>query len=529
MKTIRTLLTTLLLLAGTAHAGTEQPNIIFFLFDDFGWGQPQCYDSKSKLRTPNFDKLAAEGMRFTDAHSPSAVCTPTRYGVLTGRYPSRIGQFGVLGTTSPPIIPVTRPTVASVLRGRGYATACVGKWHLGMDWMGEAKPGIGSRMRNGPNALGFDYFCGYTHSGNIGMVIEQDQVITQVKDEENQPLMLRKGLEWIGKRDPGKPFFLYFPVCPPHYPVAPSPEAVGKSGAVDEAGKGLKGAHDPAKYPDWVFQGDAMLGGILRALDRLGLAGNTLIIVTGDNGAEHRAYAPLRESKRSIYEGGHRVPFVVRWPGKVKPGTTWNHPLCLTDLMATAAGITGATLPSNAGEDSFSFLPALLGESDGPTREATIHQSRGSDLAIRQGPWKLIFKKDGSRELYNLDADLSETRDVLAANAGVAAKLAALMQRYIDEGRSTPGTAQKNEFGLTLGARAKTKGNKKNKGDTDRKEDPPPMNRTQMLKSAGYTSGIFGMRQFGDGPDEALLKRMEVKSEHEPGNSKRKTRRKKAN
>ncbi len=460
------LLSSLFVSFGQLQAAESKPNIIFFLFDDLGWGQPQSYNPQSALRTPNLDKLASQGMRFTDAHTAAAVCTPTRYGVLTGRYPSRIGQFGVLGTWSEPIIPVSRPTVASVLKQQGYETACIGKWHLGLGWgSGEHKgpPRAGTEFANGPTKLGFDYFFGYTHAANIGTILEQDRVIIDVKKEEQQPLNLRKAVEWIEKRDPQKPFFLYFPVCPPHYPVAPAPEFIGKSGGVDVAGKDLKGQADPERYPDWLFQGDASLGEIMRVLESRGLANNTLLIASSDNGAEHRTYAPLRESKRSIYEGGHRVPFVARWPGKVKPGTTWNHPVCLTDLMATAADITGATLPPNAGEDSVSILPALLGKSDSPTREATVHQSAGGDLAIRQGPWKLIFKKDGSPELYNLESDLSETKDVLAANPAVVAKLTALMQRYIAEGRSTPGIAQKNDYDLSIGG-GETKGKRKKKG-----------------------------------------------------------------
>lgn len=437
-----TLRLSLILLAALAYfapcvnAAESKPNIIFVLFDDLGWGQPQSYNRESALRTPNLDKLASQGMRFTDAHTGAAVCTPTRYGVLTGRYPSRIGQFGVLGTWSPPIIPTSRATVASLLKQQGYDTACVGKWHLGLKWEKEGKgsPAIGTRFTEGPTQLGFDYFCGFTHAANINCVLEQDRVIADVKKEENQPLMVRKAVEWIEKRDPQKPFFLYFPMCPPHYPVAPAAEFLGKSGGVDLAGKGLKGQASPEQYPDWLFQGDAMLGEIMRVLDSRGLAENTLLIATSDNGAEHRSYAPLRESKRSIYEGGHRVPFVARWPGKVKSGSTWNHPVCLNDLMATAAEITGAKVPPSAGKDSVSLLPALLGKTDAPTREGTIHQSMGADLALRQGPWKLIFKKDGSRELYNLDSDLSETKDVLSANAQVATKLAALMQRYLTEG-----------------------------------------------------------------------------------------------
>lgn len=213
---------------------SEKPNIVFVLFDDMGWGQPQSYDPRSALRTPNFDRLVRQGMRFTDAHSASAVCTPTRYGVLTGRYPSRIGQFGVLTTFSKPIIPPTRLTVASLLKQHGYATAAIGKWHLGMDWV-EGKPGtekevpIGARMTGGPNALGFDYFYGFTHARNIGTIVEQDRVVKHVSEAENQPLMIRKAVEWLDQRKKDEPFFLYFPMCPPHEPVAPSPDYVGKA------------------------------------------------------------------------------------------------------------------------------------------------------------------------------------------------------------------------------------------------------------------------------------------------------------
>jgi arylsulfatase A-like enzyme len=229
---------------------------------------------------------------------------------------------------------------------------------------------------------------------------------------------------------------------------------LGKSGAQDVAKK------DP-KYGDWVFQGDAMLGEIMAALERNKLADNTLIIATADNGAEGRVYAPLRESKRSIYEGGHRVPFIARWPGKVKPGSVNDHTVCLNDLMATAAEIVGAKLPANAGEDSVSLLPELLGTAKGGVREATVHQSMSGDLAIRQGPWKLVFLKGGKRELYNLETDLSETKDVLAEKAEVADKLTALMQRTIAEGRSTAGEAQKNEFDLSITGDAKEKPKKK--------------------------------------------------------------------
>jgi arylsulfatase A-like enzyme len=449
-----------------------KPNIVFVLFDDMGWGQPQSYAGGSALRTPNLDRLAQQGMRFTDAHSAAAVCTPTRYGVLTGRYPSRIGQFGVLSTFSKPIIPTNRLTVASLLKRHGYATACLGKWHLGLNWV-DGRPGtetevpIGAKLTDGPNALGFDYFYGYTHARNIGTVIEQDRVVAQVHAVESQPLMIQKAVEWIdGRAKAREPFFLYFPMCPPHLPIVPAADFIGKSGAKDVV------RHDP-KYGDWLYQGDAMLGKILEALEKNHLADNTLVIAASDNGAEHRAYEPLRESKRSIYEGGHRVPFVVRWPGRVKPSSVNDHTICLNDLMATAAEIVGAKLPDSAGEDSVSLMSELLGTAKTAAREATVHQSAGGDLAIRQGPWKLIFLKNGKRELYNLQTDLSETNDVLSANTAVAAKLTALMQSYIERGRSTPGMVQKNDIDLSLsgGNARKMRKNKSKKAEIERERE----------------------------------------------------------
>ncbi|MEQ1859509.1 MAG: arylsulfatase [Chthoniobacteraceae bacterium] len=471
-KRIRTSALVAILLLGicgvVSAAGKDaprgRPNIIFVLFDDMGWAQPQSYKADSALRTPNLDRLAQQGMRFTDAHSAAAVCTPTRYGVLTGRYPSRIGQFGVLTTFSKPIIPESRMTVASLLKQNGYTTASIGKWHLGMNWV-DGKPGnekevpIGAKITDGPNAIGFDYFYGFTHARNIGTIIEQNRVVANVNAVENQPLMIKKAVEWIGQRRKDEPFFLYFPMCPPHEPLVPSPDYIGKSGAQDLVKKS-------AQYGDWLFQGDAMLGQLLEALDRHQLADNTLVIATSDNGAEQRTYEPLRESKRSIYEGGHRVPYVVRWPAKVKAGSVNDHTICLNDLLATAAEIVGAKLPANAGEDSVSLLGEFLGTAQTPAHEATVHQSSSGDLAIRQGPWKLVFLKSGRRELYNIDADLSEKKVVHAANHEVVAKLTTLMQGIIDRGRSAAGEAQKNDFALAL-PDGSGKAKRKKKADCD--------------------------------------------------------------
>ena len=303
-----------------AAGNAEKPNIVFVLFDDIGYGQPRSYREDSPFKTPNFDRLVREGMRFTDAHSAASNCTPTRYGLLTGRYPSRIGQFGVLKTYNPPIIPRERMTVASLLKQQGYHTACVGKWHLGLNWV-EGKPGtekkvpIGAKLNDGPWTIGFDYFCGFTHAGNIGTVIENDVVIANVERVENQPLMLEKALAYLERRSKeDQPFFLYFPMCPPHTPIVPAPEFIGRSGIEGKEGR----------YADWVLQGDDMLGRLLDALDRKGLSENTLVIATGDNGAAKRAYPPLRESKGSIYEGGHREPFVARlaWKSRRRLGVS---------------------------------------------------------------------------------------------------------------------------------------------------------------------------------------------------------------
>jgi arylsulfatase A-like enzyme len=449
----------LVALAGPMAGAVKRPNIVFVLFDDFGWGQPPSNRGDSPFKTPSFDGLAREGMRFTDAHSAAANCTPTRYGLLTGRYPSRIGQFGVLNTYSPPIIPGERLTVASFLKGQGYHTACIGKWHLGLNWTGDKKsrpdtPPVGARFEDGPNTLGFDYFYGFTHARNIGCILEQDAVVSHVERIRNQPLMIAKALDYIDERArSGKqPFFLYFPMCPPHNPIIPAPEFTGKGGLTGKEGK----------YADWVYQGDHMLGRILEALEKKGLAGNTLVIATGDNGAAKRPYPPLRAAKSSIYEGGHREPLAVRWPGRVKPGTVCRELVCLNDLFATCADILEEKLPPGAGEDSVSILPLLAGGSQ-PVREAAVHQASGG-LAIRQGPWKQIFHRDGRRELFNLGEDIGETRDLSASKSEVSAKLTALMQRYIDQGRSTPGPPRKNDFALELwGTTEERKENRKRK------------------------------------------------------------------
>ena len=449
MRLFYVFLATVLITAFSSQA-VEKPNILFVVFDDMGYGEPTSYRPESLFKTPNIDRMAKEGIRFTDAHASAASCTPTRYGFLTGRYPHRIGQFGVLSTFSPPLIPETRLTVASYLKQNGYATACIGKWHLGMNWgrpkiKGKDKPQkelkIGEKMTGGPNAIGFDYFYGFTHARNIQTIIEQDTVVKEVKPIENQPLMIAKAIDFLKERslNKEKPFFLYFPMCPPHKPVVPAPQYVGKGGKV---GKG--------SYSDWVYQGDDMLGQLLDTLESTGLADDTLVLVSADNGAAGRTYLPLRDNKGSIYEGGHREPFLARWPGRIKPGTTSDQIISITDIFATCASLLGKALPENAGEDSVSFLKCLYGQQKGPFREASVQQSGKKALAIRKGKWKLIVHGDNKRELFDLNADIGEKYNLIETNPEVATELALLLQSYLDKGRSTPGKAQPLEYKISL-------------------------------------------------------------------------------
>ena len=441
-----------ILLPLSVWAETSKPNVVFVLFDDIGYGQPPSYRENSPFKTPSLDRLAQQGMRFTDAHSTAANCTPTRYGVLTGRYPSRIGQFGVLKTYSKPIIPKKRLTVASFLKGQGYHTACIGKWNLGMNWV-DVKKGkseelpIGARMTDGPNALGFDYFYGFTHARNIGGIIEQDKVVANVKGIENQPMMIKKALEYLDERaKEDKPFFLYFPLPSPHTPVAPNKDFIGKSKA--------------GKYGDFVFETDWVVGEVMKAIDDAGITADTLLIVTSDNGPErhmikrksefkHFSAAGFRGCKRDNWEGGHRIPFIARWSGKIKPATTSDEIICLTDLTATAAAIVGINLPNNGAEDSYNILPALLGQPlNQPIREATIHHSSKGKFAIRQDQWVLLdhpgsggngYDVDtGEIQLYNLQTDASQEQNLADKNPDRVSNLKALLEKYKESGRSRP-------------------------------------------------------------------------------------------
>jgi arylsulfatase A-like enzyme len=496
------LLTALLLLAPASLIAAEtasKPNIVIVLADDLGYGDVHCLNpTRGKIATPHLDRLAEQGMVFTEAHSGSSVCTPTRYGILTGRYAWRTRlQSGVLLGLSPPLIAKDRLTVPAMLRGKGYHTACIGKWHLGMDWpqkgdapVKENGPGwdvdYTRRIARGPNAAGFDWYFGISASLDMPpfLWIENDHTVGAATVEKQWlrkgaahadfeainvlPTLTRKAVEYIGKRaEParsGTPFFLYLALTSPHTPILPTKEWQGKSG--------LNG------YGDFVMQTDAAVGEVLAALDKHRLADNTLVIVTSDNGCSPAAGIPelerkghypsfeFRGAKADIWDGGHHIPFIARWPGTVAPGSRCDLLLCLTDFMATFADIVGAKLPANAGEDSVSFLSALEGKK-APPRDAVVHHSIEGKFALRQGDWKLElcpgsggWSKPGDPEarklnlpavqLYDMHADISERRNLQADHPEVVDRLTKLLEKYIAEGRSTPGPRQTNDVPIVL-------------------------------------------------------------------------------
>jgi len=455
------------LAAALRPAADPAPNIVFILADDLGCGDLGCYNASSKIDTSNIDRLAREGVRFTDAHSGSAVCSPTRYGLLTGRYAWRTRlKRGVLRPFDPPLIETGRLTLPGMLQCHGYYTACIGKWHLGWDWP-RMDDHIDYRfgIAGGPTTCGFDYYFGvdvpnyppYCFIENQRM-LGQPTVRKTTRDLDGPPgpmlpgwkndevlaSLTAKAVEHIGLRAQSKqPFFLYFPLTTPHEPLRPSARFLGKSGI--------------GVWADLMLETDWAVGEVLAALDRHKLSANTLVIFAGDNG--HTAYAGLKELlqsghrpcgvlrgyKADIYEGGHRVPFLARWPGKIRPGGTSAELICLNDMMRTCASIVGAQLPASSAEDSFDILPQLLGRAAVKrTQRAVVHHSGNGVFAIRRGAWKLIPEqaspdKPGTvraGELYNLEQDISETRNVIEQHPALVRELTALLEKYRWDGRS---------------------------------------------------------------------------------------------
>ncbi|HET8548438.1 MAG TPA: arylsulfatase [Bryobacteraceae bacterium] len=453
------------------------PNIVYVLADDLGWGDLRCYNAESAIPTPSADLLAKQGMRFTDMHSPSSVCTPTRYGIMTGRYcwRTRLRQ-GVLWGYDTNLIEPGRMTVPSLLKSRGYHTAGMGKWHLGLG-SGE-RVDYTRQLRPSPVDHGFDHYFGIPASLDMEpyLYFENDRVLEQptahtpgrnsprgvfwrpgpiapsLRIEEVLPILRERASRYILERAsrPEQPFFLYLALTSPHTPWLPSRRFRGRSRAGD--------------YGDFVAETDDVLGSIMLALDKHGLADKTLLIFTSDNGADwtpqdkerflHRANAAWRGQKRDIYEGGHRIPFIARWPGRVRAGSVSDQLGCLTDLLATAADITNTPMGANAGEDSFSLLPALAGTgARRPVRDAVVHHSNDGLFAIRQGRWKLVLGRGSggsskpvreevkpggpAGQLYDVAADPGELSDVYAREPDTVTRLTALLEKYQRDGRST--------------------------------------------------------------------------------------------
>lgn len=470
----------------------KKPNIIFILADDLGYGDVSCFNENSKIKTPHMDKLASQGVRFTDAHTSSSVCTPTRYGILTGRYNWRSSlKRGVLNGYSKALIPQDRVTIAKLLKDKGYQTAGIGKWHLGWDWnnidAGKEKVDFSKAVKNGPVTLGFDYFYGFC--GSLDMApyvwIENDmptavptkKTVNKVKQawwregltsddfvhEQILPDVTKKTVKYINEHaNQDKPFFIYMPLPAPHTPILPTEQFKGKSG-LDNI------------YGDFVIMVDWVVGEVMSALEKQGIAENTLVVFTSDNGCSPQAdYAQLetkghdpsytfRGHKADIFEGGHRVPYIVSWPEKVKSGKS-DQLLCTTDFFATVADILDVKLKDNEAEDSFSFLHALNVKTKSTKRESIIHHSINGSFAYRKGDWKVDFcpgsggwsyprpgkNKDEIKslpkvQLYNLADDIAEEKNLEAKHPEIVKEFRKELLEIIDNGRSTKGKKQHNE------------------------------------------------------------------------------------
>jgi arylsulfatase A len=474
----------------TSSGGRQKslPNIVFILADDMGYGDIQAYNPKSKIPTPNLNRLAQQGIRFTDAHSGSAVCTPTRYGLLTGRYcwRSRLKSGVLFPPNDEPLIDDDRLTVAGMLKKYNYNTACIGKWHLGIGWGRDAqgKVDFNKPINHGPTDVGFDEYFGVAAS--LDMIPytflhnhELAQPVTETQPRLNFPKYVRQGPK-AKDFDPGKvldtltgkavdyiersapksdPFFLYFPLTAPHKPVWPEDR--------------FKNSTKQGPYGDFVHQVDWSVGQVMKALDKMGVADDTIVVYSSDNGSymfrknesepdhvdkpeiqgfkpsNHRPNGLLRGTKADIWEAGHRVPFIVRWPGVAQAATKSDATICLTDFFATCSEITGYAKPSNVGEDSFSLLPIIEGRTKDIDRPPVIHHSVNGTFALRDGRWKMVFSNgSGGREkprgkpfqkpytLFDLKNDPTESTDVIAQYPAIAQRLEKKLKAIMDNGGS---------------------------------------------------------------------------------------------
>lgn len=506
MKAVRPCVTASLVCALCAKAAECSPNIVVILADDYGYGSSGCYGADGKLiQTPNIDRLAREGRRFTDANTTSSVCSPTRYSLMTGRYCWRTSlTHEVLGTFSPLHIETNRLNMASLLKKHGYTTAAVGKWHLGYGSADESpkwRTDYTAELSPGPLDIGFDYHFGVpsNHGDLTGVYVENrfvyglrsnkipermraapvpdadnfkatygpedtesgkatilDLDAPRRKNERVSHTLTDRAVRWLERQPKEKPFFLYFTPVAVHNPITPDKDMAGTSAA--------------GAYGDWIHELDRSVGGLLDALDRLGVAQETLVLFTSDNGGVFKperadmlqtlAYkaglkinGALKGGKHTVWEGGFKVPFIVRWPGKAKPGSVCAQMVSLADVLATTAALVGESLPAaaHAAEDSVNMLPAILGDPEQPLRDHLIVHSADGNFAIRRGPWKWIEGepvdevKPGARkvradefkpQLYHTQEDAAETKDVSAAHPEIVKELRALLNRYREGGYS---------------------------------------------------------------------------------------------
>lgn len=495
----------------------KRPNIVFFLVDDMGYGDVSCLNPEGKIPTPNFDRLSREGMVFTDGHSTSSVCTPTRYSILTGRYNwrSRL-QRGVLDPYQKPLIAKDRFTVGDMMKKHGYFTACIGKWHLGLDWdldvdkdffiaikakdksSYEAKDeqrkkwqdAFGKPIKDGPVQHGFDYYFGVdVPNFPPYCYIENDRTVGIPSEflpkklignnltsclgpampywhfEQLLPTFAEKADRCIKKcAEENKPFFLYLPMTSPHTPLAVNKQWIGKSGLNN-------------LYADLVMETDDIFGQVLRSLKEHGVEDNTLVIFTSDNGCAHyidvgqmerQGHYPsgkFRGYKSDAWDGGHRIPFIARWPGVIALDSKCDQLVCSSDLMATCAEILGEKLPDDAGEDSVSILPLLCGE-DVPIRNNLVHHSINGEFALREGKWKLILcpgsggwsQSDRNAvskglpllQLYDTQKDPGVADNVYAQHPDLVKTMIKTLKKIISDGRSTPGVKQDNDVAVDI-------------------------------------------------------------------------------
>jgi len=459
----------------------HRPNIVFILCDDLGYGEISALNvnpDKGRIETPYIDRLVAEGMTFMDMHAGSSVCTPTRYGLLTGRYAWRTKlQSGVVQGHAPCLIDGQTLTIAEMLKEKGYHTGIVGKWHLNFIYAdpltGEKLaekykygPPIHSFIKDGPLDHGFDYFYGYHHSRDMQTVCENNSVIAQKPPITMLPGIEAKAINYINDRteaaQAGTPFFLYVPLSSPHSPVVPAEEWQNKSGLNEHA--------------DFVMQTDHTVGQIVKAIDDAGLRNNTIIVFTSDNGTSaptskiselkemgHYSSWILRGSKSDIWDGGHRVPFIVRWPASITAHSKCSELLCFTDFMPTIAEIVEQQLPDNAAVDGFSYAPIFFGETQKMKRPAVVHHSFTGKFAIRNGKWKLVLcpgsggwtkPKDAAAkesglpdiQLYDMETDISEQKNLHSEYPNVIQELLLELDQIVTRGRSTPGDKLNNDF-----------------------------------------------------------------------------------